>query len=65
MEFAEAVREILSESNENLGMLDREIVALEKNPTDEKLIARIFRTIHIVRGTPGFFGFEILGSITH
>ncbi len=65
MEFAEEVREFLIESNENLGVLDREIVELEKNPADEKLIASAFRTIHTIKGTSGFFGFEILGSITH
>jgi two-component system, chemotaxis family, sensor kinase CheA len=65
MEFAEEVREFLIESNENLGVLDREIVELEKNPADEQLIASVFRTIHTIKGTCGFFGFEILGSITH
>ncbi len=65
MEFAEEVREFLIESNENLGVLDQEIVELEKNPADEKLIASVFRTIHTIKGTCGFFGFEILGSITH
>jgi two-component system chemotaxis sensor kinase CheA len=65
MEFAEEIREFLIESNENLGVLDQEIVELEKNPTDEKLIASVFRTIHTIKGTSGFFGFDILGSITH
>ena len=65
MEFAEEVREFLIESDENLGVLDREIVELEKSPADEQLIASVFRTIHTIKGTCGFFGFEILGSITH
>ncbi len=65
MEFSEEVREFLIESNENLGVLDCEIVELEKNPADEQLIASVFRTIHTIKGTCGFFGFEILGSISH
>ena len=65
MEFSEEVREFLIESNENLGVLDCEIVELEKSPADERLIASVFRTIHTIKGTCGFFGFEILGSITH
>jgi two-component system chemotaxis sensor kinase CheA len=65
MEFSEEVREFLIESNENLGVLDIEVVALEKNPEDEQRIASVFRTIHTIKGTCGFFGFEILGSITH
>ena len=65
MEFSEEIREFLIESNENLGVLDCEIVELEKNPADEQLIASVFRTIHTIKGMCGFFGFEILGSITH
>ena len=65
MESSEEVREFLIETNENLGVLDCEIVGLEKSPADEQLIASAFRTIHTIKGTCGFFGFEILGSITH
>lgn len=65
MEFAEEIRDFLIESNENLANLDQEIVELEKDPKNEKLIASVFRTIHTIKGTSGFFGFKILGSITH
>lgn len=65
MEFAEEIREFLIECNENLDALDQQVVELEKNPTDEQLIASVFRTIHTIKGTSGFFGFNILGSITH
>ena len=65
MQDDEAVREFLIESNENLAKLDRELVELEQNPGDTNLIASIFRTIHTIKGTSGFFGFSILGSITH
>ena len=65
MDFAEEIREFLIESNENLALLDSEIVELEKNPTDERLISSVFRTIHTIKGTSGFFGFKILGSVAH
>jgi two-component system, chemotaxis family, sensor kinase CheA len=61
----ETIREFLIESNENLANLDRELVELEQRPQDGDLIASIFRTIHTIKGTCGFFGFTILGSITH
>jgi len=61
----ETIREFLIESNENLANLDRELVELEQRPQDADLIASIFRTIHTIKGTCGFFGFTILGSITH
>jgi two-component system chemotaxis sensor kinase CheA len=60
----EVIREFLIESNENLNRLDTEIVDLERNPTAERL-ASIFRTIHTIKGTCGFLGFESLEGITH
>jgi two-component system chemotaxis sensor kinase CheA len=61
----DVIREFLIESNENLAKLDREMVQLEQNPNDADLIASIFRTIHTIKGTCGFFGFGILESTTH
>ncbi len=65
MNLDEEVREFLIESNENLANLDREIVELEQRPTDIHLISSIFRTIHTIKGTCGFFGFDILGLLAH
>ena len=65
MEFDEEIRQFLIESNENLNALDRQVVELEKNPSDAELIASVFRTIHNIKGTSGFFGFNILGTTTH
>ena len=65
MEDQEVIRDFLIESDENLSKLDRELVALEQRPGDKDLIASVFRTIHTIKGTCGFFGFNILGSITH
>ncbi len=64
-EFDEEIREFLIESNENLAVLDQQIVELEQNPENDKLISSIFRTIHSIKGTCSFFGFDILGSVTH
>jgi two-component system, chemotaxis family, sensor kinase CheA len=65
MKFSEEVREFLIETNENLGALDYELVELEKSPADEQLASSVFQAIHTIKGTCGFFGFEILRSITH
>jgi two-component system chemotaxis sensor kinase CheA len=65
MDFEEEIKEFLIESNENLASLDREIVELEQNPGNLELISSAFRAIHTIKGTSGFFGFNILGSLTH
>jgi two-component system chemotaxis sensor kinase CheA len=63
-ELDEVMNEFITESNENLDSLDTELVALEQNP-DPSVIARIFRSIHTIKGTSGFLGLSTLESITH
>ncbi|MGC8481354.1 MAG: Hpt domain-containing protein, partial [Acidimicrobiales bacterium] len=64
-ELPEEVVEFLVESNENLDRLDQDLLALESNPTDKERLSSIFRTIHTIKGTCGFLGFEKLESVTH
>src|ERR1700759_1063248 len=59
------IREFLVESAENLDLLDRELVALEKNPTAKDTLSSVFRTIHTIKGTCGFLGFTKLESVAH
>src|SRR5436189_5590133 len=59
------IREFLVESYENLDQLDRDLVALEKHPHDQERLASVFRTIHTIKGTCGFFEFTRLGALTH
>jgi len=59
------VHEFLAESFENLDQLDQDMVKLEKDPDDREVFARIFRTIHTIKGTCGFLAFHTLESVTH
>src|ERR1035441_5722509 len=59
------VKEFLVESHENLDRLDRDLVDLEKHPSDREILASIFRTIHTIKGTSGFLGFGKLEGVTH
>ena len=61
----ELLKEFLLESTENLTQLDRDFVALEKNPDDRERLGAIFRCVHTLKGTSGFFGFTKLESLTH
>jgi two-component system chemotaxis sensor kinase CheA len=65
MEDLDVIREFLAESHENLSRLDQEIVELEKKPGDRDLLDSIFRCIHTIKGTCGFFAFSTLEKITH
>src|SRR5690348_9726515 len=59
------VREFLTESDENLSRLDRELIELKEKPENSALVASIFRTVHTIKGTCGFLGFAKLETIAH
>ncbi len=61
----EIVREFLLETNENLAQLDLDLVTLEKSPTERETLARVFRTLHTVKGTAGFLGLPKLQAVAH
>jgi len=61
----EIIQDFLVESAENLDRLDRDLVGLEKNPGDKNALAAIFRTIHTIKGTCGFLGFNKLEKVAH
>jgi len=65
MSESDIVQEFLVESYENLDRLDRDLVGLEKNPQDQNALAGVFRTIHTIKGTCGFFGFTKLEKVAH
>ena len=62
---SEIVKDFLVESYENLDRLDRDLVGLEKNPRDKEALAGVFRTIHTIKGTCGFLGFNKLEKVAH
>jgi len=61
----EIVEEFLVESHENLDQLDRDLVALEREPSSRELLSSVFRTLHTIKGTSGFLAFHVLESVTH
>ncbi len=61
----EVIREFLIETNENLAQLDIDLVTLEKDPTERETLARVFRTLHTVKGTAGFLGLQKLQAVAH
>lgn len=62
---SDILKDFLAESKENLELLDQQFVELEQDPENADLIKSIFRTIHTIKGTSGFFGFTTLEGIAH
>lgn len=64
-EVDEIVEEFLVESYENLDRLDADLLTLERDPTRPDLLASVFRSVHTIKGTCGFLGYEKLERVTH
>ena len=58
-------REFLIESQEGLDRMERCLTDLEERPDDAALIADVFRSVHTIKGTTGFLGFQRLERLAH
>jgi two-component system, chemotaxis family, chemotaxis protein CheY len=65
MDDQDIIQEFLIESGENLARLDLEMVELERQPKNRELLSSVFRTIHTIKGTCGFFGYSRLETLAH
>jgi len=57
--------EFLTETTENLAVIDVELVKFEQDPQDEAILGNIFRLVHTIKGTCGFLGLPRLESVAH
>jgi two-component system chemotaxis sensor kinase CheA len=61
----ELLAEFLTEAGEAMGELDTALVALERQDGDPETLARVFRTVHSVKGAAGFLGLSRLSAVAH
>lgn len=57
--------EFLTETTENLNVLDIELIKLEQSPNDKNILGGIFRLMHTIKGTTGFLGLPRLEKVAH
>ncbi len=62
---AELLDDFLLEAREIMDKLDLDFVQLEKSPDDDKLLGNIFRGMHTLKGSSGFFSFKKLEQLSH
>ncbi|HIJ91308.1 MAG: chemotaxis protein CheA [Desulfobulbaceae bacterium] len=61
-EYAEIFRE---EAGELLEELETSLLELEKDPSDLKIVSRVFRAMHTIKGSGAMFGFDDISGFTH
>lgn len=63
----ELLDEFIAESKEHLSTIEDDFLSLEqqKENPDSELVNKIFRAVHTIKGTSGFFGFEKITELAH
>jgi two-component system chemotaxis sensor kinase CheA len=59
------LREFVTETNESLDVVDVELVRFEQEPNNAKILDRIFRLVHTIKGTCGFLNLPRLAALAH
>ncbi len=64
-ESDDLVKEFVTECNDYLDQLDRDILALERSPSDQEVRDSVFRAIHTIKGNCGYLGLSKLEAVAH
>src|ERR1700676_1158165 len=59
------LREFLTETSESLDTVDNQLVRIEQDPNNAKILDNIFRLVHTIKGTGGFLGLPRLEALAH
>ncbi len=59
------LRDFLTETHENLDVVDVELVQFEREPNNREILAKVFRLVHTIKGTCSFVGLPRLEALAH
>jgi two-component system chemotaxis sensor kinase CheA len=59
------LRDFLTETHENLDIVDVELVHFEREPNNHEILAKVFRLVHTIKGTCSFVGLPRLEALAH
>jgi two-component system chemotaxis sensor kinase CheA len=57
--------DFIDETGEHLEETERNLLQLEKQPNDTKLLHEIFRSVHTIKGSSEYLGLEPIGELAH
>lgn len=59
------IAQFKEETNEHLAYLEKDILSLEKNPKDTKLIEEMMREAHTLKGSSTMMGYKRIADLAH
>jgi two-component system chemotaxis sensor kinase CheA len=61
----ELLKDFLNESSEQLEAIDSQLVRFEREPSDARIVANIFRLVHVIKSACGFLNLQRLERVAH
>lgn len=65
MDMSQYLEMFIEESKEHLQACNQNLLELEKNPSDLRIVNEIFRSAHTLKGMSATMGYEDLADLTH
>jgi len=62
---AEHRQAFLSEADDLVKTWEQTLLGLEKEPTDQELLNKLFRAVHTMKGCAGFVSCDVVLELTH
>src|SRR5271154_6290585 len=61
----ELLKDFLNESSEQLEAIDSQLVRFEREPSDARIVANIFRLVHVIKSACGFLNLQRLEKVAN
>ena len=61
----ELLKDFLNESSEQLEAIDSQLVRFEREPSDARIVANIFRLVHVIKSACGFLNLQRLERVAY
>lgn len=61
----ELLEQYLSEANELMEGITDNLIQLDKQPGDPRIMNELFRLVHTLKGNSGMLGFELIANVLH
>jgi two-component system chemotaxis sensor kinase CheA len=61
----ELLKDFLTESSEQLGAIDSQLVRFEREPSDARIVANVFRLVHMIKSACGCLNLQRLEKVAH
>ena len=65
LDLDQYIEVFIEESKEHLQTCNEQLLELEKNPDDVRIVQEIFRSAHTLKGMSATMGFDDLARLTH